>query len=100
MYLQWKEENELHKLSNTFPKWVLRGLKRSNLPMFSTLIFCTIVRIILILTLFKMDYFHTLTWLYALYPITWALATFSNIGGILIFVPKDLKRLQNSEISQ
>lgn len=79
---------------------ILRGLKRSNLPMFSTLIFCTIVRIILILTLFKMDYFHTLTWLYALYPITWALATFSNIGGILIFVPKDLKRLQNTEISQ
>ena len=72
---------------------ILRGLKRSTYPMVTTLLSCTVLRIVLILTVFPLPYFHTLEWLYALYPITWVIATISNVTAIIIFVPKDLKKI-------
>ena len=81
-----------------FSAHILRGMKRSTYPMITTLLSCTVLRIVLILTVFQLPEFHTLIWLYALYPITWALATISNSIAIIIFFPKDLKRL--NEISR
>lgn len=76
---------------------VLRGLKRSTYPMVTTLLCCTVLRIVLILTLFPLEMFHTVFWLYALFPITWVIATICNLVAILIILPKDLKKLDNTE---
>ena len=73
---------------------VLRGLRYSAFPMWTTLIFCTVLRIVLIYTVFPLEYFHTLVWLYALFPITWALATLSNGIAMIAVVPKALQALQ------
>lgn len=52
-----------------------RGEKFTNFPMIATLIGCCILRLVFIFTLFKMEYFHTLVWLYSLYPISWVVTT-------------------------
>ena len=49
----------------------LRGLGYSVIPMFVSLIGACGLRIIFILTLFRLPYFHSLNWLYMSYPITW-----------------------------
>lgn len=77
-----------------FTAAVLRGLKRSTFPMITTLVCCTVLRIVLILTVFPLEYFHTVFWLYFLFPITWVIATACNIVALIIFLPKDLKRIE------
>lgn len=47
----------------------------------------------MLLTVFNIPYFHTLFWLYFLFPITWILATISNLIASFIIVPKDLKNV-------
>ena len=37
--------------------------------------------------------FHTVYWLYALYPITWFLATLSNVGALFFHIPRDIKKI-------
>ena len=76
-----------------FTASILRGLKRSTYPMITTLICCSVLRIVLLLTVFKLEYFHTVFWLYALFPITWVLATLSNTAALLYVVPKQFKAL-------
>lgn len=49
----------------------LRGLGYSVIPMFVSLIGACGLRIVFILTLFRLPYFHSLNWLYMSYPITW-----------------------------
>lgn len=73
---------------------ILRGLRYSVLPMISTLVFCTGFRIVLILTVFPLPYFHTVMWLYALFPITWLLATLSNSVGLIVLIPKAFRKMQ------
>jgi len=75
---------------------MLRGLKKSNYPMITTLVCCTILRIILILTVFPLEQFHTVFWLYALFPITWVIATACNVVGLLIFAPRVFKSIEIS----
>ncbi len=82
-----------------FSAAVLRGLKRSTYPMITTLVCCTILRIVLILTVFPLEQFHTVTWLYALFPITWVIATISNIVALTIFLPKDLRKIDSLELN-
>ena len=77
-----------------FTAAVLRGFKRSVWPMVTTLLFCTVFRIVMLYTVFPLEMFHTVKWLYALFPITWVLATMSNLVDILIFIPKDIKRIE------
>ena len=84
----------IFEFSMAFSAAILRGLKHSSYPMITTIMFCTVVRIILIYTVFPLEMFHTVFWLYALYPITWGLATISNVVALIIFVPKDLKKLE------
>ena len=74
---------------------ILRGLKRSLFPMITTLMCCTVLRIVLILTVFPLETFHTLFWLYALFPITWVLATICNSVALLAVAPKEFKRLDS-----
>ena len=74
---------------------MLRGLKRSTYPMITTLVCCTILRIVLILTVFPLETFHTVFWLYALFPITWVIATTCNAIALLVVVPKECKRLDS-----
>ncbi len=54
----------------------LRGLGYSVIPMFVSLIGACGLRILFIMTLFRLPYFHSLHWLYMSYPITWII-TFS-----------------------
>ena len=75
---------------------ILRGLKHSTFPMVTTLLTCTVLRIILILTVFPLEMFHTVFWLYALFPITWVLATLSNFIALIVLLPKDLRRVSNN----
>ena len=74
-----------------FTAAILRGLKRSTYPMITTLMCCTVLRIVLILTVFPLAYFHTVFWLYALFPITWVLAIICNSLALIRIVPKELK---------
>ena len=76
-----------------FTASILRGLKRSTYPMITTLVCCSVLRIVLLLTVFKLDYFHTVFWLYALFPITWVLATLSNGAALLYVIPKQFKAI-------
>ena len=79
-----------------FTAAVLRGLKRSTYPMITTLLCCTVLRIVLILTVFPFEQFHTVFWLYALFPITWVIATICNVTALAVVLPKDLKKLDIS----
>ena len=80
-----------------FTAAVLRGMKRSTYPMITTLVCCTGLRILLILTVFNnVEMFHTIFWLYALFPFTWVLATICNTIAILITLPRDLRKLDDS----
>ena len=80
-----------------FTASILRGMKRSTYPMITTLVCCTGLRILLILTVFNnIEMFHTVFWLYALFPFTWVLATICNTIAILITLPKDLRKLDES----
>ncbi len=71
----------------------LRGLKKSVFPMITTMVFCTGLRILLILTVFPLPTFHTVTWLYSLFPITWGLAFVCNGIALGILMPRILRRV-------
>ena len=80
-----------------FTAAVLRGMKRSTFPMVTTLVCCTGLRILLILTVFNnVEMFHTVFWLYALFPITWVIATTINVIALFITLPKDFRKLDVS----
>lgn len=81
-----------------FTASILRGLKRSTYPMITTLVCCSALRIALILTVFKLDYFHTVFWLYSLFPITWVLATICNTVGLLFVIPKAFKSIDQEVV--
>ena len=50
-----------------------RGLKYSFFPTFVTLVSIVGFRIAFIYTLFQLDFFHNLYWLFATYPISWTI---------------------------
>ncbi len=49
----------------------LRGLGYSVVPMFVSLVGACGLRLLWIFTLFQMEQFHTVTWLYITYPMSW-----------------------------
>ena len=71
----------------------LRGLRHSVFPMLTTLVFCTLFRIVMLRTAFQLEFFHTLFWLYAVFPISWVLASISNVIALIYFLPKDCRML-------
>lgn len=62
----------------------LRGMKRSTSPALITLIGVTGSRILFLYTLFRLDYFHTIFWLYFTYPLSWAIVDIIYIPVILL----------------
>ncbi|MBQ9457200.1 MAG: MATE family efflux transporter [Bacilli bacterium] len=76
----------------------LRGLKHSTYPMVVTLLCCTVFRIIYLETIFTyVPFFHTVTWLYALFPITWGMAAVCNLSAAAYFLPRDIKKMEMEE---
>lgn len=51
-----------------------RGLGYSTIPMFVSLITICGLRILYVTTLFNIPQFHTIGWLYAVYPISWVVS--------------------------
>jgi Na+-driven multidrug efflux pump len=75
----------------------LRGMKKSTYPMVVTLLFCTIVRIVFLMTLFNLDFFHNVGWLYAVFPISWVLAIIFNGLGLILFTPKVFRQIDEDK---
>ena len=59
-------------------------MKRSTSPALITLIGVTGSRILFLYTLFRLDYFHTIFWLYFTYPLSWAIVDIIYIPVILL----------------
>ncbi len=74
----------------------LRGMRHSSYPMITTLVFCTIFRILMLKTVFQIEMFHTVFWLYALFPISWVLATASNAIALAYYLPKECRKLEEA----
>lgn len=79
----------------------MRGCRRSTFPMISTLIGCTIIRIVLLETVFNIPYFHTVGWLYSVFPLTWVVTSIANIVAMVIMLKKVRIELgEKREVSQ
>ena len=70
----------------------LRGVKRSTPPAILTLIGCSGTRILFLTTIFKLDFFHTIFWLYAAFPISWILVNIVYIFLVPHLLRKDFKK--------
>ncbi len=71
----------------------MRGVRHSTFPMVTTLITCTIFRIVMLETVFNIPLFHTVIWLYAVFPASWILADIMDLVGYLILMPKAYKEM-------
>lgn len=71
----------------------LRGLKRAVAPAVVTITGCVGTRIIFLYALFPLAYFHTIFWLYVVFPISWALVDVTFAFLILIVEKKAFKQL-------
>ena len=61
-----------------------RSEKYTFTPLIATFLGCLVIRLLFINTLFKLEYFHTLVWLYSVYPISWVI----TVGIYLsIYIP-------------
>lgn len=69
--------------------YYLRGMKHSTSPSIVTISCCVGLRCFFLYVLFPMEFFHTIIWLYMVYPITWTIAS-------LILIPMTIK-ITNSE---
>lgn len=72
-----------------------RSERYTYLPLITTALGVTALRLIFIFTLYKLDTFHNLMWLYSTYPISWVIT--SGIYIILFkFIQKRVKERLNS----
>lgn len=63
--------------------------------MITVLLCSTIVRIVYIYALFyQFDFFHNLTWLYFVYPLSWTLNSICNLSGLAYFMPRTLRKIE------
>lgn len=76
----------------------LRGMKVSTPPAIITMLGCSGTRILFLLTIFKTSYFHTIFWLYAVFPISWILVNLVYLPVVLIYEKKQFKNI-SQEIS-
>ena len=72
----------------------LRGMKYSTIPAIITIVGCTVSRIIFLVWLFPMPYFHTVIWLYAVFPISWIITDLSYLVAILLIEPHAFKKIE------
>ncbi|MDY2889282.1 MAG: MATE family efflux transporter [Candidatus Caccosoma sp.] len=78
----------------------LRGMKVSTPPAIITMIGCSGTRILFLLTLFKVPYFHTIFWLYAVFPISWILVNIVYLPVILYYEKKTFKQLDEYTLKE
>jgi len=74
----------------------LKGIKKSVPPAIICLLGIAGFRVLFLLTLFKLDYFHTIFWLYAAFPISWIIVNIVYIPVILIVEKKRFKEIELS----
>lgn len=75
----------------------LKGLRHGAVPAIITLLGCTGTRILFLLCLFPLDYFHTIYWLYAGFPISWIIVDLVYIPVIIVYQKKTFARLEANE---
>lgn len=75
----------------------LRGMKRAGIPALITMIGCTGTRILFLLTIFRLEYFHTIMWLYAAFPISWILVNIVYIFVVPIVQKQTFKLIEEKE---
>lgn len=73
---------------------VLRGLGYSVIPMIVSLIGACALRIVFLMTLFKLDEFHSIEMVYLTYPISWMLTFSAHVITFLIVKRKLNKRIR------
>ena len=73
----------------------LRGLGYSTSPMIMCIVGVCGIRILWILTAFKLETMHTPTGLFIVYPISW-IATSLMLGGTLVYALKRIKKANNN----
>lgn len=71
----------------------LRGLKNATAPAIVTISGCVGIRIIFLLFLFPLPFFHTIFWLFIVYPISWTLVDFVYIPMVIFVEKKAFKEL-------
>ena len=69
----------------------LRGMKH---PSINTISCCVGLRIFFLLVLFPLPYFHTIFWLYFVYPLSWILSVLIFIPMILIIEKKAFREME------
>lgn len=76
----------------------LRGMKKSTMPAVVTLVGCTGSRILFLYTLFQLDYFHNVFWLYFCYPLSWILVDLIYIPIVITTQKKVFKAIDASGV--
>lgn len=71
----------------------VRGMKRSTAPAIIIFFGCTVSRIIFLFTLFKLEPFHNVTWLYAAFPISWVLVDLVYIPVVITIQKKAFREI-------
>ena len=78
----------------------LRGLKRSTPPAVITIIGVTGIRILFLSTLFHLEFFHTIFFLYAAFPISWILVNLTYLIVVPIIEKKQFALLYIEPITE
>ena len=79
----------------------LRGLKRAVTPAIVTISGCVGIRIVFLLFLFPLSYFHTVFWLFIVYPISWTLVDLIYIPMVILVEKKAYKEIhENFNVSK
>lgn len=77
----------------------LRGMKKATIPAVITMIGCTGTRILFLFTLFRLEPFHTIMWLYAAFPISWILVNIVYLFVIPAVQKKTFRMLETESNS-
>lgn len=74
--------------------YALRGLKHSTLTMIISLIGICGLRVIFLEFIFPIETFHTATWLFLVFPISWVITAFFQIVTLMIVLKKTFKKIE------
>ena len=74
----------------------LRGMKHSLAPSINTITCCVGLRILFLVFLFPLSTFHTIFWLYFVYPLSWSLSVICFIPMIILIEKKAFKEMENT----
>lgn len=75
------------------PPYAERGLKYSLIPTIISLLGICGSRLLFIFTLFRMEQFHSMDWLFYTYPISWALTGAAHLVALLYMYRKTKEKI-------